>query len=202
MDAERNRLLVLEVAQKVFAAEGLAVPIDEIARRAGLGVGTLYRHFPTKEALFEAIVVDRMEELVEDAHARAKAQDRGEAFFGFLTTMVERGAAKKDFHAALADSGINMRRIVALKQRMARGLGVLLKRAQSAGAVRGDVGAADVLTLIMGTVGAAERHGAGPTERNRLLSVIFDGLRPSSTSPPSRRLSSASSAARSRSRSA
>ena len=66
-DARRNRAKVLEAAEEVFASEGLAVPIDEVARRAGVGVGTVYRHFPTKEALFEAIVVARLEALVERA---------------------------------------------------------------------------------------------------------------------------------------
>jgi AcrR family transcriptional regulator len=176
-DAERNRQRVLQVAQEVFATEGLAVPIDEIARRAGLGVGTLYRHFPTKEALFEAIVVGRMELLVDEARAGAKARDPGAAFFGFLTRMVEEGSAKKDFLNALAGTGVDLQRVAAIKQRMRRALAVLLERGQAAGAVRGDVGAADVLTLVMGTVGAADRHGAGPPERNRLLAVIFDGLR-------------------------
>jgi AcrR family transcriptional regulator len=177
-DAERNRLHVLRVAQEVFATEGLAVPIDAIARRAGLGVGTLYRHFPTKEALFEAIVVGRMEKLVEDAKAVAKARDPGGAFFGFLTRIVEEGAAKKDFLTALAGTSVALERITAIKGRMKRALAVLLERAQDAGAVRGEVSAADVLTLVMGTVGAADRHGAGTAERNRLLAVIFDGLRP------------------------
>jgi AcrR family transcriptional regulator len=177
-DAERNRQRVLQVAQEVFATEGLAVPIDEIARRAGLGVGTLYRHFPTKEALFEAIVVGRMEQLVDEALAAAKARDRGAAFFGFLTRMVEEGAAKKDFLNALAGTGVDLHRVAAIKQRMRRALAVLLERAQAAGAVRDDVGAADVLTLVMGTMGAADRHGAAPPERNRLLAVILDGLRP------------------------
>jgi AcrR family transcriptional regulator len=176
-DAERNRRRVLQVAQEVFATEGLAVPIDEIARRAGLGVGTLYRHFPTKEALFEAIVVGRMEGLVEEARQGAEARDRGAAFFGFLTRMVEEGSAKKDFLNALAGTGVDLQRVAAIKQRMRRALAVLLERAQAAGAVRGEIGAADVLTLVMGTVGAADRHGAGPAERNRLLAVIFDGLR-------------------------
>lgn len=176
-DAERNRRRVLQVAQEVFATEGLAVPIDEIARRAGLGVGTLYRHFPTKEVLFEAIVVGRMEGLVDEARQGAKARDRGAAFFGFLTRMVEEGSAKKDFLNALAGTGVDLQRVAAIKQRMRRALAVLLERGQAAGAVRGDVGAADVLTLVMGTVGAADRHGAGPPERNRLLAVIFDGLR-------------------------
>jgi AcrR family transcriptional regulator len=177
-DAKRNRQRVLEIAQQVFASEGLAVPIDEIARRAGLGVGTLYRHFPTKEALFEAIVVGRMEQLVEQARVGAKAADPGTAFFGFLTQMVEEGAAKKDFLTALAGTGIDLERIAAIKQRMKRAVAVLVERAQAAGAVRTDVGAGDVLTLVMGTVGAADRHGAGPAERKRLLLVIFDGLRP------------------------
>ncbi len=188
-DAERNRQRVLQVAQELFATEGLAVPIDEIARRAGLGVGTLYRHFPTKEALFEAIVVGRMEQLVEAARAGARARDRGGAFFGFLTRMVEEGSAKKDFLNALAGTGVDLQRIAAIKQRIRRALAVLLERAQTAGAVRGDVGAADVLTLVMGTVGAADRHGAEPAERNRLLAVIFDGLRlrPARREPQRRR---------------
>ena len=177
-DAERNRRRVLEVAQEVFAAEGLAVPIDEIARRAGLGVGTLYRHFPTKEALFEAIVVGRMEQLVDDARAGARADDPGAAFFGFVKKVVDVGAAKKDFLTALARTGVDLKRIAALKLRMHRAMSVLLGRAQRAGAVRRDVSAVDVLTLAMGTMRAADQHAAGPSERKRLLVVILDGLRP------------------------
>ncbi len=177
-DAERNRQRVLEVAQEVFASEGLAVPIDAIARRAGLGVGTLYRHFPTKEALFEAIVVGRMEQLVEHARAGAKAADPGAAFFGFLERMVDEGAAKRDFLTALAGTGVDLERIAAIKRRMKRPVAVLVERAQAAGALRGDVSATDVMTIVMGTVGAADRNGAGPAERKRLLAVIFDGLRP------------------------
>ena len=65
-DAARNRARVLEVAYETFAAEGVAVPIDEIARRAGVGAGTVYRHFPTKEALFQAVFEDRVRHIVED----------------------------------------------------------------------------------------------------------------------------------------
>src|SRR5260370_4133101 len=78
-DARRNRARVLEVAQAVFATEGLAVPIDEIARRAGVGAGTVYRHFPTKEALFEAIVISRVERLTEEGGSLASAEDPGPA---------------------------------------------------------------------------------------------------------------------------
>src|SRR5579863_7264952 len=96
-DAERNRQRVLEVAQAVFATEGLAVPIDEIARRAGLGVGTLYRHFPTKEALFGAIVTGRMQSLVDEARAGLKAKDPAGAFLGIVGRIVEESSVKKDF---------------------------------------------------------------------------------------------------------
>jgi AcrR family transcriptional regulator len=176
-DAERNRQRLLEVAQEVFATEGLAVPIDEIARRAGLGVGTLYRHFPTKEALFVAILVGRMERLGELAQAGAKAADPGAAFFAFLSQVVDEGQAKKDYLAALAGTGVDLEPVGAAKQRMKRAVAVLVERAQKAGVVRTDVGAGDVLTLVMGTVGAADRHGASAAERKRLLRVISDGLR-------------------------
>jgi AcrR family transcriptional regulator len=176
-DAERNRLRILEVAQEVFAEEGLSVPIDEIARRAELGVGTLYRHFPTKEALFEAIVVGRLESLVESARGGASARDAGAAFFEFLERMVAESGAKKDFLAALASTGADMERIAAVKKKMKRAVAVLLERAQHAGAVRGDVGVPDVLALVMGAANAAERHGGGADWRRRLLGVIFDGLR-------------------------
>src|SRR6266545_3604820 len=72
-DAVRNRQRVLEAAKEAFAAEGLAVPLDEIARRAGVGAGTVYRHFPTKEALFEAVILDRVRKLVDYAESLADA---------------------------------------------------------------------------------------------------------------------------------
>src|SRR5258708_13405708 len=83
-DGVRNRARVLEVAYETFAAEGLGVPIDEIARRAGVGAGTVYRHFPTKEDLFRAVIGDRIEGIVEDGRAVLASGDPGEALFTFL----------------------------------------------------------------------------------------------------------------------
>src|SRR6476646_2326574 len=91
-DAARNRARVLEVAYETFAAEGLAVPIDEIARRAGVGAGTVYRHFPTKEALFEAVFSDRVRHIVDDGRALLGTAGPGEALFEFLRNMVRDGA--------------------------------------------------------------------------------------------------------------
>ena len=80
-DAVKNRARILEAAEEIFATEGVSVPIDTVAERAGLGVGTLYRHFPTKEALFEAIVVDRLESLLEMARRQSVDPDPGAALF-------------------------------------------------------------------------------------------------------------------------
>lgn len=177
-DAERNRQRVLEVAQAVFAEEGLAVPIDEVARRAGLGVGTVYRHFPTKEALFEAIVIGRMQALVDAARERRKAKDPGEAFFAILSRIVEEGAVKKDFLDALAGSSSDVARALgALKQDLRAAFELLLKRAQRAKAVRRDVDVREVMALAMGALAASQHLGVDARARERLLAILRDGLR-------------------------
>lgn len=178
-DAERNRQRVLEVAQAVFATEGLAVPIDEIARRAGLGVGTLYRHFPTKEALFEAIVIGRMQALVEEARECRKAKDAGGAFFAMLSRIVEVSTAKKDFLDALGGMGSDVaaRELGALKKELHAELELVLKRAQRAKAVRRDVDLREVMALAMGAVAASRHHGIDARGRERLLAIMCDGLR-------------------------
>ena len=177
-DAQRNREHVLGVAESVFAAEGLAVPIDEIARRAGLGVGTLYRHFPTKEALFAAIVVARIARIAEDVHGLADAPNPGEALFSVLERLVEEGIAKRDFMEALSAGGIEIDDGVADAKRAFRSaFGKLLKRAQRDGAVRADVGVGDVLALVTGAH-VAVRNAGDARARARLSSILFDGLRP------------------------
>jgi AcrR family transcriptional regulator len=178
-DALRNRQRVLEVAEAVFADEGLDVPIDEIARRAGLGVGTLYRHFPTKETLFAAIVVGRVERATRHAVELARADAPGEVFFGFLSYLLAQGAAKKDFVDALAGAGIDLASAAAGSKRTFRAaFRKLLSRAQAARAVRADVTLDDVLALIVGLFAAFERHPGSTRARERLLAITCDGLRP------------------------
>mgnify|MGYP001362517916 CR=1 FL=1 len=178
VDAERNRQRLLEVAEAVFANEGLEVPIDEIARRAGLGVGTLYRHFPTKEALFAAIVIGRLQRVIEEAHGRTQAPDPAEAFFGFVAYLAEESAKKKDFLHALASSGFDVRRAMGdVKAELSRVMGKILKRAQDAGAVRKDVDASEVLALVAATSSSIERLGPGARRQQRLVGILCDGLR-------------------------
>lgn len=178
-DARRNRERVLEAAQEAFATEGLAVVLDEIARRAGVGAGTVYRHFPTKEALFEAVVFGRLRRLVDEARTLSDAEDPGEAFFGFASRMVEEAVAKKDLVDALAGAGID---VDVASSPVARDLrsavAELLARAQLAGAVRGDVGAADVMALLLGTSLAIRHRIEDAGASDRIVAVVCDGLRP------------------------
>ncbi|WP_327070793.1 TetR/AcrR family transcriptional regulator [Kitasatospora sp. NBC_01302] len=181
-DARRNRARVLEAAREVFAAEGLAVPLDEIARRAGVGAGTVYRHFPTKEALFEAVVTDRIKALTKAGHealARIDAgADPGEAFFGQLAVVVADAGSKMDLADALVGAGVDLQQATLDAAGDLRAtLGELLTRAQSADAVRTDIDVADLHALVAGAV-AAERARATDTRPGRLTQIISDGLRP------------------------
>src|SRR6478609_9606079 len=109
-DAARNRARVLEVAYETFAADGLGVPIDEIARRAGVGAGTVYRHFPTKEDLYRAVIEDRIRGVVSDGRALVAGDDPGQALFTFLRSLVlDWGATDRGLADALAGLGIDIK---------------------------------------------------------------------------------------------
>src|ERR1700739_4579745 len=122
-DAVRNREKVLGAARDAFAESGYGVPLDEIAARAGVGPGTVYRHFPTKEALFEAVIAARLTDLVADARGRGGSADPEAAFFGFLETVAVEAAAKRDLPDAIAIAG-------SLQSDLRAALEVLLQRAQ------------------------------------------------------------------------
>jgi AcrR family transcriptional regulator len=152
-DAERNRARILEVAFAAFAAEGLGVSVHEIARRAGVGTGTVSRHFPTKNALIEAIIVDRAGNLMDLGRAlsEAHADDPAAAFFGFFTTLVQEMAVDRGLADALAGAGIDLEATVAGSGYDVTGmLARLLARAQDAGAIRPDASLADVKALMSG----------------------------------------------------
>jgi AcrR family transcriptional regulator len=178
-DARRNRARVLEAAEAVFAANGLSTPVEEIARHAGVGVGTVYRHFPTKEALFEAILVRRFERLAEEADSLSSASNAGTAFFELFRRMVEEAAAKKAFADALARAGVDVKAATsAAGQELLRALGALLARAQRAGAVRDEVDLEQVIVVLVGACLAAEHANLDRGLQARALAIVFDGLRP------------------------
>jgi AcrR family transcriptional regulator len=176
-DARRNRAKVLEAAEEAFASEGVAVRIDEVARRAGVGVGTVYRHFPTKQALFEAIVVARIETLAERGEELCTAEDPSAALFTFISELVDLAVEKKDLSDELARAGVQSEQFLSgVKQRMERCFDLLLERAQVSGVVRPDINRADIDALVMGTCMAANQHGCSESTQ-RLVGVLCDGFR-------------------------
>lgn len=176
-DAARNRARVLEVAYQTFAADGLSVPIDEIARRAGVGAGTVYRHFPTKEDLYRAVVVDRIKSIVDEGRALLASGDPGEALFTFLRSMVlQWGAADRGLVDALAGLGIDIESAAPdAEEAFLTLVGGLLRAAQKAGTVRADVTVPDVKALL---VGCQAMQSYNPEAADRLTSVVLNGLRP------------------------
>jgi AcrR family transcriptional regulator len=177
-DARRNRDRVLEAARAAFGAEGSDVSLDEIARRAGVGAGTVYRHFATKQALFEAVVVDRMEELVEEAGAMADDPDPGRAFLSLVERLGREGARKRDLVETLARDGIRLQLGgTPTFQTLLDVLAKLLRRAQRAGAVRRDITVDDVVALLTGAAYAICHAQADDEQTGRLLAIMYDGLR-------------------------
>lgn len=172
-DARRNRQKVLDAAREAFETSGLAVPLDEIAARAGVGPGTVYRHFPTKEALFGAVVAARVEDLVADARTRLDATDPGSAFFEFLSRLGAEAAAKRTVSDALTGPSTVTAQ---LREQVFAVLEVLLQRAQEAGAVRPEVRTADLIALLKGLL-ASLQAAPGEADRDVLLTVVIDGLR-------------------------
>jgi AcrR family transcriptional regulator len=177
-DARRNVQRILEAAQDVFASEGLSVPVDVIASRAGVGVGTLYRHFPTKEALFRAVVKAHLQDLAARAQQLSCCPQAGPALFTFIRELVEMSAHKRDLADELARAGIDSTEVSSVVRAELEGaFGQLLARAQASGDVRGDVSFDDVTCLIMGACMAAELRGK-PVPTGHLAAIICDGLRP------------------------
>ncbi|MED5815020.1 TetR/AcrR family transcriptional regulator [Mycolicibacterium sp. 050232] len=174
-DAARNRARVLEVAYETFAADGLSVPIDEIARRAGVGAGTVYRHFPTKEALFQAVIAERIRGVVEEARALLE-ENPDEGLFDFLRSMVlQWGAADRGLVDALAGSGIDVDAVMPeAEDEYLAVLGELLTAAQRAGTARSDVTVPEVKALL---VGCQAMQSYNDDVAERVTSVVFDGLR-------------------------
>jgi AcrR family transcriptional regulator len=176
-DARRNRAQILAAAESVFAQEGVGVPVDEIARLAGVGAGTLYRHFPTKEALFEAVIIHHIECLTAEARSLAESDQPGQAFCDFLDLLFREAGSKRNLIDALSGAGINVKATGAeTKADLERAAKVLLDRAQDEGEVRSDVTLADLFSLVMGACAFAG-HETGGCSPDRMIEVVCDGLR-------------------------
>lgn len=181
-DARRNRERLLAAADAVFAELGPDASTEEVARRAGVSIGTVFRHFPTKEALIEAVVVGRLTTLAVEAEQLRDATDADSAFLTFARRWIELSASKHRFAAALAHSGADVSTVrnanPEAAQRLHGAVAQLLTHAQRAGSIREDLTAAGVIALLVGAAQAQEHIGPDPQQRAHLLSVTIDGLRP------------------------
>jgi AcrR family transcriptional regulator len=169
-DARRNRARVLDAALTAFAREGLSVPVQEIARRAGVGTGTVSRHFPTKESLFAAVLQSRVDFLVSQAKELESWPDAGAAFFRFFELIIDEGAANLGLAEAMSGAGLDLS---TFNDEIFTAERALLGRAQAAGAVRADLDHADVKAMITGCLTRAD----DPAARARLIAVMCAGMR-------------------------
>lgn len=181
-DAARNRRRLLDAAAKAFAEQGLDVSVAEIARRAEVGKGTVFRRFPTKEHLIAAIVEDRLEEVLAAGRELQHADDAGEALREFIRASVHLQVEDRGFLEAVSTLSLaNLRTIHAKYLEVA---GQLLARAQEQGAIRDDITALDVGMLIGSiSMGCVRMHGVVPDVWQRYVDLVFDGLRPEAAHP-------------------
>jgi AcrR family transcriptional regulator len=175
-DAVRNRERVLEAAKAVFSAGGPDASLEAVARRAGVGIGTLYRHFPTREALFEAVYRREVQQLGELAEQLKSEADPVDALRRWLRSNVEFVATKKGMLAALALATHGSSELYAYTfDRLTKAVGALLDRAVAAGEVRADIGPEDLLRALVGMCYMHDQPGWQATVL-RLLDVFVDGL--------------------------
>ena len=149
-DAERNRRRLLDAATEMFCERGLDVGVGEIAQQAGVGRGTLFRNFPSKEHLIAAIVVERMRESINRGRAALEAPDAGEALFDLIEQSVRRSQTDRALFDAIAETWLANDEIREVHGELIGMLDALVRKAQDAGAVRTDISAVDVLMLIKG----------------------------------------------------
>ena len=184
-DARANRSRILQVAEEVFGTGGELASTEEVARLAGIGIATVFRHFPTKAALLEAVFVRRLERLRDQARALADAADPGRALFGFFAHTVADAATKLAIADALADEGGQAAAgTIQASDDLRRAVGVLLRRAQEAGAVRDDVDLPELYALLIGTSRAAAYAHLDTEVQARALAIVFDGLAAQAKKPP------------------
>jgi AcrR family transcriptional regulator len=176
-DAARNRELVLEAAKAVFSVGGPDASLEAVARHAGVGIGTLYRHFPTREALFEAVYRREVEQLSELAEQLKNEPSPVAALRRWLCSNVEFVATKKGMAAALALAAHGMSELHAYSSdRLTKAIGALLDRAAAAGEIRSDISPTDVLRALIGMCYMNDQPGWQASVM-RLLDVFVDGMR-------------------------
>jgi AcrR family transcriptional regulator len=175
-DAARNRELVLEAAKTVFSTGGADASLEAVARQAGVGIGTLYRHFPTREALYEAVYRREVGQLVDLAEELKNEPKPVDALRRWLRSTVAFVATKKGMMAALALAAHGSPELNSYsRDRLTKAVGALLDRAVAAGEIRSDVSPEDLVRALIGMCLMHDQPGWQSTV-SRLLDVFVDGL--------------------------
>jgi len=183
-DAARNRERIIAAAAAVFAERGLDAATAEIAHRAGVGEATLFRRFPTKDDLIDAIIETRMEEVATLVDAAADDPDPTVALERVMQVLVKQFSRDKGFFEAAGERCMNDPKFQAQRERGLAAVGRLLKRAQDAGAVRRDLSPSDISFLAGSAMYAMEVSKPGLRDDlwKRYLRVILDGMKPEGAS--------------------
>jgi len=183
-DAERNRRLVLEAAALAFAEHGFDVGMAEIARRAGVGNATVFRRFPSKEALYEAIIDEKVAELRDAANLAAELPDPWDALVRYLETSAQLQARDRGFFQATEQHLFERPELMLRHRVILDAVDPLVIRAQAAGALRDDVTTLDVLGLVKGAVACTPpAPGLRADGWRRPLAIVLDALRPAAATP-------------------
>src|SRR5919201_6714674 len=177
-DAERNRRRILEAATEAFAERGLGVTMDDIAERAGVGVGTVYRRFPDKELLIEALFEERVAELVAMAEEALDEDDPWEVLLGFVERAQALQARDRGLKELLLSTAHGRERIAGVRERLSPIADQLIRRAQASGQLRPDVAVTDFpLIQIMLGAGVDVPRDIAPAKWRRMLTILAEGLR-------------------------
>jgi AcrR family transcriptional regulator len=183
-DAERNRRKLLDAAAELFARKGLAVGLDEIARHAGVGVGTAYRRFPEKGQLIEALFDDRLDQIAALAERCASRDDAWEGLVEFIEGNVILQSTDQGLKELILGSPHAIARVREMRERLLPAVASMVSRAQAAGQLRADLAETDVaLVQFMLAAIADITRDAAPGVWRRYLRIVLDGLRTPAPEP-------------------
>jgi AcrR family transcriptional regulator len=174
-DAQRNRQRILQAAETVFAEHGPQASTEEVAQRAGVAIGTVFRHFPTKADLLRALMKRLLQQLTDEAGTLVEQGDPNIALLEFFTHLVERTAANRSVVGLLAAEGIEAP-IGGAVESLTDVVQQLLQRGQRAGAIRAEIRVDEVMALLASACQGALHGGWSPELRQRTLAIMFAGL--------------------------
>lgn len=177
-DARQNRERILEAAEQVFGERGAAGSTEEVARLARVGIGTVFRHFPTKDALVEAALLGHFADLTARAAGLAEADDPGAALRELLGLMIETGATKVRLIELVGATGTVSSAVVDASRDLREAVGVILRRAQGVGAARDSVGIDEMYVLLRGLAHASAAMPVPAEVLRRVADVVLAGLAP------------------------